>query len=133
MPSQPMNPTTHMSGDPMTEFHIHDDTPTASRGPMPPDPLPDDEPIPDTLRMITPDDAARAELHGVATGLGVDELRVLVRIGERLQLGRRQYGRLYLPNDTRSFRATEARQELEDALVYLACAWLKAELHEVAR
>jgi hypothetical protein len=169
MPSEPMNPTTHTTGepmtdstddatptfhatthgarmpidathspaattgDPMTEIRTHHDTPTPSRGPMPPDTPPDDEPIPETLRMITPDDAVRAELNGVACMLGVDELRVLVRIGERLKLGRRQYGRLYLPTDTRSFRTTEAREELEDALVYLACAWLKAELQEGTR
>jgi hypothetical protein len=103
------------------------------RGPMPPDQPPDDDPIPDTLRMITPDDAARAALTGVACELGIDELRVLTRIGERLKMGRRTYGSLYLPTDTRAFRTTEAREELEDALVYLACAWLKAEAHEVTR
>ena len=27
--------------------------------------------------------------------------------------------------DRREFRKTEARQEVEDALVYLACAWLR--------
>ena len=44
-----------------------------------------DEPIPDTLPMLTPHDAARAVLTGVACELGLDEVRVLVRIGERLQ------------------------------------------------
>jgi hypothetical protein len=38
---------------------------------------------------------------------------------------------LHLTRDPRSFRGTEARQEIEDALVYLACAWLKAETQEV--
>jgi hypothetical protein len=142
MPSDPTNPATHTTtGDPMTDMQTDHDNRTPNGEPMttelrpdlPRAMPPDDEPIPDTLRMITPDDAARAELNGVAYGLGVDELRVLVRIGERLKLGRGTYGRLYLPTDTRSFRATEARQELEDALVYLACAWLKSELHEVTR
>ncbi len=84
-----------------------------------------EEPIPDTLRMITPEDAARAMLNGVACNLGRDEVRVLTRIAERLQVGRRAYGPLYLATDTRTFRGKEAREELEDALVYLACAWLK--------
>jgi hypothetical protein len=91
-----------------------------------------EEPIPDTLRMITPEDAARATLNGVACNLGRDEVRVLTRIAERLQLGRRAYGPLYLATDPRTFRGKEAREELEDALVYLACAWLK-EAQEVTR
>jgi hypothetical protein len=90
-----------------------------------------EEPIPDTLRMITPEDAARAVLNGAASDLGRDEVRVLTRIAERLKAGRRQYGPLHLASDTRTFRGVEAREELEDALVYLACAWLKAE--EVSR
>ncbi len=101
--------------------------------PTPPDPPLDEEPIPPTLRMISPDDAARAALNGIACELGVDELRVLARIGERLRIGQRIYGRLYIPVDTRNFRSIEARQELEDALVYLACAWLRSEIQEVAR
>ena len=83
-----------------------------------------DEPIPDTVPMITPHDAARAALTGLACELGHDEVRVLVRIAERLKSGRSQYGRLYLATDTRAVRAVEAREEVEDALVYLACAWL---------
>jgi hypothetical protein len=92
-----------------------------------------DEPIPDTLRMITPEDAARATLYGIVRSLGRDEVRVLTRIAARLQVGSRMYGPFYLATDTRVFRDTEARQELEDALVYLACAWLKAEAPEVTR
>jgi hypothetical protein len=90
------------------------------------------ESIPDTLRIVTPEDAARATLHGVACDLGRDELRVLTRIAERLRRGQERYGFLHLGSDRRSFRSTEAREELEDALVYLACAWLKAEAQEVA-
>jgi hypothetical protein len=82
--------------------------------------------------MITPEDAARATLHGVVCNLGRDEVRVLTRIAERLRAGRRAYGPLSLADDARSFRSKEAREELEDALVYLACSWLKAEIQEVA-
>jgi hypothetical protein len=70
--------------------------------------------------MIPTEDAARATLHSVACALGRDEVRVLMRIAERLAC------------DARSFRGKEAREELEDALVYLACAWLKAETQEGA-
>jgi hypothetical protein len=91
-----------------------------------------EDPVPDTLRMITPEDAARAMLHGVACNLGRDEVRVLTRVAERLRAGRLVYGPLTLACDVRSFRGKEAREELEDALVYLACAWLKAETQEVA-
>ena len=81
--------------------------------------------------MITPEEAARATLHGLAYNLGRDEVRVLMRIAERLRAGRLVYGPLTLACDARSFRGKEAREELEDALVYLACAWLKAETQEV--
>jgi hypothetical protein len=90
-----------------------------------------EEPIPDTLRMIAPEDAARATLHGVACNLGYDEMRVLTRIAEGIHAGRLAYGPLFLANDARTFRSKEAREELEDALVYLACAWLKSEAQEV--
>jgi hypothetical protein len=91
-----------------------------------------EESIPDTLRMIPTEDAARATLHSVACALGRDEVRVLMRIAERLRAGRLVYGPLTLACDARSFRGKEAREELEDALVYLACAWLKAETQEGA-
>jgi len=145
------------NGEPMTQARIDQsatDNPNPE-GPMHPDLSPDhepertesslcwsesvedhgaqrSEPIPDTLRMITPKDAARATLHGVVCNLGTDELRVLTRIAERLQVGRQLYGPFYLATDARVFRDKEAREELEDALVYLACAWLKAEIQEVA-
>jgi aryl carrier-like protein len=99
---------------------------------MPPDLPPDDEPIPDTVRMITYEDAARVSLRANILELGLDEVLVLDRLAERLRRGQRQYGFLHLANDRRAFRAKEAREELEDALVYLACAWLKAETREVA-
>ena len=65
--------------------------------------------------------------------LGRDEVRVLTRIAERLHVGSRMYGPFYLATDARVFRDKEAREEIEDALVYLACAWLKAETEEVTR
>ena len=129
----------HLTGGPMTETAMPQANPDPLNGaPMtsdaPVDPPDDfDEPIPDTLRMITPEDAARAVLNGIVGSLGRDEVRVLTRIAQRLQVGRRLYGPFYLATDARVFRDTEARQELEDALVYLACAWLKAETQEVTR
>jgi hypothetical protein len=91
-----------------------------------PDPitLDSDDLIPPTLRMISPEDTARAMLNGVVSHLGRDELRVLTRIAERLRQGRAAYGPLFLAGDTRTFRGKEAREELEDTLVYLACALL---------
>jgi hypothetical protein len=86
--------------------------------------------VPDTLRMIPTTGQARAELDRVLDALGAEELCVLVRIAERLKVGEQTYGTLRLRHDPRAFRSTEARQELEDALVYLACAWLKAEIQE---
>lgn len=53
--------------------------------------------------------------------------RVLARIALRLRAGSFVYGTLRVAFDERDFRHEEAREELEDALVYLACAWLKAE------
>ncbi len=90
-------------------------------------PMSIDEPIPDTLRMGRTTLEARAELDGVLDALGRDEVRVLVRIAERLRGGAQTYGPLRIDRDARAFRTKEAREEIEDALVYLACAWLKAE------
>jgi hypothetical protein len=118
----------HPSGALMTDStNQSPDNPNPHGAPM----IEPDEPIPDTLPMITPHDAARAMLTGVACELGLDEVRVLVRIGGRLKTGGRQYGPLHVASDTRSFRSKEAREELEDALVYLACAWLKSETHDL--
>jgi len=68
---------------------------------------------------------ARLELEDILDDLGDDETRVLVSIARRLQLGAEAYGELEIAFDRRDFRRKEAREELEDALVYLACAWLK--------
>jgi hypothetical protein len=89
-----------------------------------------DDPIPDTVRMAPTALEARADLEGVLDALGRDEICVLVRIAERLRGGARTYGPLRIDHDSRAFRAKEAREELEDALVYLACAWLKAQTQE---
>jgi hypothetical protein len=70
--------------------------------------------------------SARAHLDAVVDHLGVDEIRVLTSIAERLQFGAGAYGLLKLATDTREFRRREAREEIEDFLVYLACAWLRA-------
>jgi hypothetical protein len=69
----------------------------------------------------------RMELESVLAELGKDEMRVLTSIAHRLREGAEVYGLLDVDTDRRDFRSREAREELEDALVYLACAWLKAE------
>jgi hypothetical protein len=70
--------------------------------------------------------AARSELAKATARLGDDELRVLTSIAKRLRFGARVYGKLRVATDSREFRRREAREEIEDFLVYLACAWLKA-------
>lgn len=74
---------------------------------------------------MTPSAQAWSELARLTAHLNDDEVRVLVRIAERLRGGARVYGPLRLARDERMFRTKEAREEIEDALVYLACAWLK--------
>jgi len=123
----------HHTREPMTATTMQAATLDDPNGDLMPPDTPDDhdEPIPDTLRMVTREDNARAALDGVVGSLGRDELRVLTRIAERLQVGSRLYGAFRLATDVRAFRAKEAREEIEDALVYLACAWLKTETKEV--
>jgi hypothetical protein len=87
--------------------------------------LPTHDSIPNTQR--DPHMGARAALDFAVSKLGPDEVRVLTRIADRLALGRAQYGALDIANDRRAFRGHEAREEVEDALVYFACAWLKNE------
>ncbi len=120
-PGEPMNeavqmqfPSTPNQGDPMNE-------PSESQREL----MTEDEAQADTLRAVSPHDTARAILNGLACELGADEVRVLARIAERLKGGQTMYGQLCLETDTRQFRAKEAREEVEDALVYLACAWLQ--------
>jgi hypothetical protein len=64
------------------------------------------------------------ELDDIIEGLGEDEVRVLLRIARRIAKGRTQYGALHLATDPRDFQ-NEAREEIEDSLVYFACRWLK--------
>lgn len=71
---------------------------------------------------------ARMELTLAMVGLGADEVRVLARIAERLAMGAKHYGALRVASDARDFGGKEAREEIEDALVYFACAWLKREV-----
>jgi hypothetical protein len=70
---------------------------------------------------------ARVSLQKLLSQLGRDEVRVLTRIAQRLLEGRRVYGALDLRRDRRAFLAKEAREEVEDFLVYAACAWLQRE------
>ena len=85
----------------------------------------DDDSNPDTVR--NPDLGTLCALDQAIARLGRDEQRVLTRIAERLVLGATTYGTLNLTSDPRSFKSREAREEVEDALVYFACAWLKGE------
>jgi hypothetical protein len=68
--------------------------------------------------------APRSELEAIIDMLGDDEVRVLTRIAGRLLHGLELYGSLDLAQDVRDFD-TEAREEVEDCLVYLACRWLR--------
>ena len=80
---------------------------------------------PDTVR--NPDIGSLVALDHAIAKLGRAEHRVLTRIAERLLLGAAIYGPLDIASDRRSFKGWEAREEIEDALVYFACAWLKGE------
>jgi FAE1/Type III polyketide synthase-like protein len=84
-----------------------------------------DDSHPDTIR--DPDIGTRCALDQAIARLGRDEHRVLTRIAERLALGATTYGPLAIASDPRSWKSREAREEVEDALVYFACAWLKSE------
>lgn len=68
--------------------------------------------------------APRDELRAIVDELGEDEVRVLARIASRLLRGAEIYGRLDVAGDRRDF-AKEAREEIEDGLVYFACRWLR--------
>ena len=92
-----------------------------------PEPSLTEEPIPDTERSPFARHGAHLQLDRAVAQLGPDEVFVLARIAERLTAGAKVYGPLQLATDPRDFRGKEAREEVEDALVYLACAWLKAD------
>jgi hypothetical protein len=87
-----------------------------------------DEPAPDTLRSVTPEDTARATLHDVAHDLERDEVRVLTRIAEHLLLAKRIYVPLLVDGDARWLCTKEVRDRVEDALVCLACVWATSEV-----
>ena len=74
--------------------------------------------------LVSLHDGVRQELDDAVEGLGEDELRVLTRIATRLRHGQEVYGKVHAATDTRDFRA-EAREELEDFLVYDALRWLR--------
>jgi hypothetical protein len=78
-----------------------------------------------TVWAVVPDpDGVQKELLDAVAGLGEDELRVLTRIATRLRHGQELYGEVHAATDARDFRL-EAREELEDFLVYDALRWLK--------
>jgi len=61
----------------------------------------------------------KKELQGlVASGLGPDELRILVRVARRLQVGFERYGEMRVAEDARDYEK-EASEELLDWLVYV--------------
>jgi hypothetical protein len=75
---------------------------------------------PESWKTLRP----RDELRAIIDELAEDEVRVLVRIAGRLLRGADIYGVLDIARDTRDF-AKEAREEIEDFLVYAACGWLR--------
>jgi hypothetical protein len=90
--------------------------------------------IPPTLRSITPEDTARATLNTALAELGSTEVHVLTRIAERLTTTTgRAGGALCAIPRARTFLREEAQREIDHALVFLACAWIKAETLEVTR
>jgi hypothetical protein len=89
--------------------------------------------IPPTLRSITPEDIARATLNSALAELGRTEVHVLTRIAERLTTTARAGGALGAIRRARTFLREDAQREIDDALVFLACAWIKAETLEVTR
>lgn len=52
-------------------------------------------------------------------GLGMEELRVIHRVIERMQHGRKQYGALDIGGSSKNWRA-EATEEFLDGAIYLA-------------
>ncbi len=77
-----------------------------------------------SIVRIRQEDDPRDALDTIVDTLGDDEVRVLTRIAERLRRGAAIYGALDAARDRRDFRA-EAREEVEDFLVYVACEWLR--------
>jgi len=65
----------------------------------------------------------RAELAAVVDGLGADEVRTLLYLARRLEMGAKQYGVLDLAGDRRDWD-DEARAETADLAVYATLALL---------
>lgn len=65
----------------------------------------------------------QGQLRYLACKLGIDELRVLVRIAERLEMGAKQYGALDIATDKRDW-LEEGIQEGLDKTAYLTVALL---------
>lgn len=73
--------------------------------------------------------ARRASIHSKLKELGLDELRVVEAIADRLAMGQRQYGPLNIEGDPRSWRK-EAGEEALDLSVYQACDLLRERARE---
>ncbi len=63
-------------------------------------------------------------LAELTTDASTDELRIIITIAERLNLGRERYGALCIANDERDWQR-EAREEAIDMAIYRAVASLK--------
>ena len=66
------------------------------------------------------------DLHDIADNLAPDALTVLLALARRMQQGQEEYGNLRLKEDPRNWRK-EIREELLDALVYMACEEVQCE------
>jgi hypothetical protein len=71
------------------------------------------------------------DVVSVCSGLNKDELRVVLRVAERMAKGRAQYGGLDLATDKRD-HVRETTEELLDACAYLAMRTLQAPTVESA-
>lgn len=70
-------------------------------------------------RHPPPDPPGQAVTWLRVAGVGPDELRVLLRMIERMQHGRKQYGALDIAGSPKNWRA-EATEEFLDGAIYLA-------------
>jgi hypothetical protein len=131
MPKAEINTTTTATPNQGVPMPRAESTTTTTTTPNPGVPML--ESVPDTQRTPTPVRIPRATLRGLALDLRDDELRILTRIAERLKCGPPPYRWLRAAGDPRTFRSKEARLELEDAILYLTRAWLRAASQEVSR
>jgi len=80
-------------------------------------------------------DGRRVALSGLLRAcepLGVDELKVLGWIAQRLAQGEQEYGRLDLASDRRDF-VQERSEEIADMLIYSGMAELRRALGKAAK